>query len=214
MGTVDDWIDACRRQGIRLRRRGQEHCGPCPICQTGDDRFWIKPGHVQPVLARCRHGHTYGQLHRMLLETLSTPRFRLVRPPPRPNPPTPHAPPRPGTPADSSPPRTAGQPTYFRQKFPESDRLVWTYRDMWLVPLKPFAQGQLLRHPARRPRTLPAPPPALRTRDLPPLAPGGTAPAHRRRHLRPRGRALHRRPAPGGPGLPLQETDSSKSRGG
>ena len=61
MATVDDWIDACRRQGIRLRRRGREHCGPSPICQTGDDRFWIKPGHVQPVLARCRHGHTYRQ---------------------------------------------------------------------------------------------------------------------------------------------------------
>ena len=63
MVTVDDWIDACRRQGITLRRRGQEHCGPCPVRQTGDDRFWIKPGCVQPVLARCRHGHTYRQLH-------------------------------------------------------------------------------------------------------------------------------------------------------
>ena len=37
-----------------------------------------------------------------------------------------------------------GQPTYFRRKFPGSDRLVWTHRDMWLVPLKPFAGGQLL----------------------------------------------------------------------
>ena len=64
MATVDDWIDACYRQGITLRRRGQEHCGPCPIRRTGDDRFWIKSGRVQPVLARCRHGHTYRQLHR------------------------------------------------------------------------------------------------------------------------------------------------------
>ena len=32
-----------------------------------------------------------------------------------------------------------GQPTYFRRKFSESDRLVWTHGDMWLVPLKPFA---------------------------------------------------------------------------
>lgn len=37
-----------------------------------------------------------------------------------------------------------GRPTYFRRKFPESNRLVWTHRDMWLVPLKPFAGGQLL----------------------------------------------------------------------
>ena len=37
-----------------------------------------------------------------------------------------------------------GQPTYFRRKFPDSERLVWTHRDMWLVPLKPFADGQLL----------------------------------------------------------------------
>ena len=37
-----------------------------------------------------------------------------------------------------------GQPTCFRRKFPESDRLVCTHRDMWLAPLKPFAVGQLL----------------------------------------------------------------------
>ena len=147
MATVDDWLDACRRQGIALRRRGQEHWGPCPICQTGDHRFRIKPGRVQPVLARCRHGHTYGQLHRALLgDSFETP----VRPRRR----RPAA--APAELADSTLSDQAhrarrlfaaahrGQPTYFRRKFPESDRLVWTHRDMWLVPLKPFADGQLL----------------------------------------------------------------------
>ena len=106
MATVHDWIDACRRQGITLRRRGQEHCGPCPICQTGDDRFWIKPGRVQPVLARCRHGHTYRQLHRALLgDSFDTP----VRPRRRrhrraaPSSPTRHFPTKPTAPAGSSP---------------------------------------------------------------------------------------------------------------
>ena len=147
MATVADWIDACRRQGIALRRRGQEHCGPCPICQTGDDRFWIKPGRVQPVLAHCRHGHTYRELHRALLgDSFETP----VRPRRR----RPAA--APAELADSTLSDQAhrarrlfaaahrGQPTYFRRKFPESDRLVWTHRDMWLVPLKPFADGHLL----------------------------------------------------------------------
>ena len=147
MATVHDWIDACRRQGITLRRRGQEHCGPCPICRTGDDRFWIKPGRVQPVLARCRHGHTYRQLHRALLgdsfDAVVRPRRRRPA----------------GLATELADPTLSdqahrarrlfatahrGQPTYFRRKFPESDRLVWTHRDMWLVPLKPFADGQLL----------------------------------------------------------------------
>ena len=147
MATVTDWIDACRRQGIALRRRGQEHCGPCPICQTGDDRFSIKPGRVQPVLARCRHGHTYGQLHRALLgDSFETP----VRPRRR----RPAAAPAelPGPTLSDQAHRARrlfavahrGQPTYFRRKLPESDRLVWTHRDMWLVPLKPVAGGQLL----------------------------------------------------------------------
>ena len=146
MATVDDWIDACRRQGITLRRRGQEHCGPCPICQTGDDRFWIKPRRVQPV-ARCRYGHTYRQLHRALLGDSFDTRVR-----PRRRRPAPRAAEL-ADPTLSDQARRArrlfavahrGQPTYFRRKFPESDRLVWTHRDMWLVPLKPFAGGQLL----------------------------------------------------------------------
>ena len=110
MPTVHDWIDACRRQGITLRRRGQEHCGPCPICQTGDDRFWIKPGRVQPVLARCRHGHTYRQLHRVLLGDSFDTRFgrgAVARSPSRPSSPTRHFPTRPSAPAGSSPSPTA-----------------------------------------------------------------------------------------------------------
>ena len=121
MATVDDWIDACRRQGIVLRRRGQEHCGPCPICQTGDDRFWIEPGRVQPVLARCRHGHTYRELHRALLgDSFDTPvRPRRRRPA--------AAPAELGDPTLSDQAHRArrlfaaahrGQPTYFRRKFP------------------------------------------------------------------------------------------------
>ena len=105
MATVHDWIDACRRQGITLRRRGQEHCGPCPICQTGDDRFWIKPGRVQPVLARCRHGHPYRQLHRALLGDSLDARFGRgagARPPSRPSSPTRRSPTRPTAAAGSS----------------------------------------------------------------------------------------------------------------
>ena len=147
MATVDDWIDACRRQGITLRRRGQEHCRPCPICRTGDDRFRIKPGRVQPVLARCRHGHTYRQLHRALLgDSFGTPIPPRRRRPAR----------RAAELADptlSDQARRArrlfaishvGQPAHCRRKFPETDRLVWTHRNMWLAPLKPFASGQLL----------------------------------------------------------------------
>ena len=145
MATVDDWIDACRRQGIRLRRRGQEHCGPCPICQTGDDRFWIKartrPTGARPMPARAHvpatPPHVAGRLLRHP-DSASPARRR------EPNPPTPHAPPRPGTPADSSPPPTAASRRTSGGGSRQSDRLVWTYRDMWLVPLKPFAQGQLL----------------------------------------------------------------------
>ena len=145
MPTVHDWIDACRRQGITLRRRGQEHCGPCPICQTGDDRFWIKPGRVQLVLARCRHGHTYRQLHRVLLgDSFDAPV------PPRRRHPAAVAVVDPTLSDQAQRARRLftvahrGQPTYFRRKFPDSERLVWTHRDMWLVPLKPFAGGQLL----------------------------------------------------------------------
>ena len=148
MATVHDWIDACRRQGITLRRRGQEHCGPCPICQTGDDRFWIKPGRVQPVLARCRHGHTYRQLHRALLGDSFDAPVRLRRRRPAAGAATELADPTLSDQAQRARRLFAvahrGQPPYFRRKFPGSDRLVWTHRDMWLVPLKPFAGGQLL----------------------------------------------------------------------
>ena len=68
MATAHDWIDACRRQGITLRRRGQEHCGP--LADLPDRRRPLleqAAGRVQLVLARCRHGHTYRQLHRVLL---------------------------------------------------------------------------------------------------------------------------------------------------
>ena len=182
MATVDDWIDAYRRQGIMLRRRGQEHCRPCPICQTGDDRFWIKPGRVQPVLARCRHGHTYRQPHRALLDNSFDapvrPRVRLAA--------------ELADPTLSDQARRArrlfavahrGQPTYFRRKFPESDRLVWTRRDMRLVPLKPFADGATAArhgrrpvHPTRQRQARSARSAALRTRDVAPLAQGEPAP--------------------------------------
>ena len=109
-GSTTGSMRACRRQGITLRRRGQEHCGPCQICQTDDDRFWIKPGRVQPGRARCRHGHTYRQLHRALLgDSFDTP----VRPRRR----------RPAGVAAHRARRLfavahRGRPTYFRRKFP------------------------------------------------------------------------------------------------
>ena len=54
--------------------------GPRQSARPATTASEIKPGRVQPVLARCRHGHTYGQLHRALLgdsfDILARPRRR------------------------------------------------------------------------------------------------------------------------------------------
>ena len=63
---LPEWLDACRRAGLEMRRSGRDWCGPCPVCQTGDDRFAIRAGEKRPVIVNARCGHTWLELMRAL----------------------------------------------------------------------------------------------------------------------------------------------------
>ena len=150
--TLDQWLAACRRAGLRMRRQGRAWCGPCPVCRAGDDRFALREGDRQAVIAHARCGHTFMELLRALDPEGKGPagsRGAGARPP-RPR--------RAGPPPDPrtlSPARSArrmlrqarrGRPPYYRRKFPDIDHRVWTSRDggTWLVPLHVLAAGRLL----------------------------------------------------------------------
>ncbi len=151
--TLDQWLAACRAAGLRMRRQGRAWCGPCPVCQAGDDRFALREGDRQAVIAHARCGHTFLEILRAL-DPEGKRSGEGARPCSRPVRPRPAA----GPPPD---PRTLpqarnaqrilrrahrGRPTYYRRKFPHVDHLVWSSRDggTWLVPLQLLAAGRLL----------------------------------------------------------------------
>ena len=149
---LPEWLNACRRAGLEMRRSGRDWCGPCPVCQTGDDRFAIRAGQRRPVIVNARCGHTWLELMCALNPDTGsggevartaaacrrhTPRNRRA------------ADPRQLPQARNARRMLArahrGRPTYFRKRFPNVDELVWTLDGTtWLVPLRIVRNGQLL----------------------------------------------------------------------
>lgn len=148
---IEEWLDACRRAGLKMRRSGRDWCGPCPVCQTGDDRFAIRAGEKRPVIVSARCGHTWLEVMRAL--NPDTGRGEVRRPAaacrrPRPRDTAP-ADPRESPQAHRARQLLArahrGRPAYFRQRFPNVDELVWTHDgEAWLVPLRVFRDGRVL----------------------------------------------------------------------
>ena len=150
---LHDWLDACRRAGLEMRRSGRDWCGPCPVCQTGDDRFAIRAGERRPVIVSARCGHTWLEVMRALNPDAGgggeAPRTAATCRRARPRD-------RAATPADprqSPQARRArqllarahrGRPEYFRRRFPDVAELVWTHDGAtWLVPLRTFRAGRV-----------------------------------------------------------------------
>lgn len=150
---IEEWLDACRRAGLKMRRSGRDWCGPCPVCQTGDDRFAIRAGEKRPVIVSARCGHTWLEVMRALNPDTGsggevartatacqrdTRRIRRTTTDPRRLPQARNA-------RRILAGAHRGRPTYFRKRFPDVDELVWTLDGRtWLVPLRIMRDGQLL----------------------------------------------------------------------
>ena len=149
---LPEWLDACRRAGLEMRRSGRDWCGPCPVCQTGDDRFAIRAGEKRPVIVNARYGHTWLELMRALNpDTGSGGEVARTAAACRRDAPGSRgaADPRQLPQARNARRMLArahrGRPTYFRKRFPAVDKLVWTLDGTtWLVPLRIVRNGQLL----------------------------------------------------------------------
>jgi len=62
---LDDWLRALFALGWPGKRSGVEWAGPCPKC-GGDDRFHLRAGDKAEVVAGCRHGCRFEDLHAAL----------------------------------------------------------------------------------------------------------------------------------------------------
>ena len=151
--ALDDWLAACSAAGIKMRRSGRDWCGPCPVCQDGDDRFAIRAGEHRPVIVNARCGHTWRELMQALNPDAG--RGEVLQPATTCRRPRPHNRAHaPEDPRQSPQARRARQlltrahrarPGYFRLRFPNVDELVWTHDGAtWLVPLRMFRDGRIL----------------------------------------------------------------------
>lgn len=48
-------------QKLGLKKSGSQWQGPCPCC-GGHDRFWIRRGSKQDIVATCRQGCSFGEI--------------------------------------------------------------------------------------------------------------------------------------------------------
>ncbi len=129
MAAVDDWIDACRRQGITLRRRGQEHCAPARSARPATTASGSSPGAPSPCSRVAGTDTRTGNYTARCSATRSTRGFGRdaaadVPPTSTPSSPTRRSPDQARRARRLFATAHRGQPTYFRRKFPESDRLV------------------------------------------------------------------------------------------